>query len=76
MCGLKVSIKGDLPEKAGAVIKEYNLIEPGDEVISALSGGADSVALLFVLYSLSEKIGFTLRAAHLNHMIRDRKSVV
>lgn len=70
MCGLKVSIKGNLPEKAGAVIKEYNLIEPGDEVISALSGGADSVALLFVLYSLSEKIGFTLRAAHLNHMIR------
>lgn len=70
MSGLKVSIKDDLVFKIGSVIEEYNLINPGDEVISALSGGADSVALLFVLSALSEKIGFKFRAAHLNHMIR------
>lgn len=70
MCGLRVSIKGELPDKVLAAVKEYNLIEPGDEVISALSGGADSVALLYVLSFLSEKIGFNIRAAHLNHMIR------
>lgn len=70
MCALKVSITDELVRKAESVIEEYNLISPGDEVLSALSGGADSVALLCVLSALSEKIGFRLRAAHLNHMIR------
>lgn len=46
------------------------LIEKGDVVLVALSGGADSVCLLTVLYALSFEMGFTLKAAHLNHGIR------
>ena len=36
----------------------------------ALSGGADSMALLTVLNSLKGELGITLSAAHLNHLIR------
>ena len=36
----------------------------------ALSGGADSMALLTVLNSLKDELGITLSAAHLNHLIR------
>ncbi len=47
-----------------------NLLKKGDTVLVGLSGGADSVCLLTVLYALSFEMGFTLKAAHLNHGIR------
>ena len=46
------------------------MIEKGDTVVVALSGGADSVCLLLALCALSEKMDFSLCACHLNHMIR------
>ena len=51
-------------------IKKYNLIQNNDKVIVALSGGADSVTLLNVLYSLKEIYNLTLYAAHVNHNLR------
>jgi len=39
-------------------------------LLTGLSGGADSVCLLTVLYALSEKHGFSVAACHINHMIR------
>ena len=50
------------------------MVRPGDTVTCALSGGADSVALLFGLYLLKEKLGITLRAAHFNHHLRGEES--
>lgn len=70
MFGLKVFTEDKFTEGIYAAIKQYGLIESGDTVVVGLSGGADSVALLCVLSALSEKIGFKLKAAHLNHMIR------
>ena len=51
-------------------IKKYNMIEENDKIVVGLSGGADSSVLLTVLKKLSDKIGFTVCAAHLNHGIR------
>ena len=54
--------------------RQYGLIREGDKVVCALSGGADSVALLFALYLLKDKLGFTLEAAHFNHHLRGEES--
>lgn len=55
-------------------IREFNMIQKGDRVTVALSGGADSVCLLLVLDELKETLGFTLYACHINHMIRGEES--
>lgn len=60
--------------KLSTFVRQYDLISPGDEIICALSGGADSTALLFALYLLREKLQFTLSAAHFNHNLRSEES--
>ena len=55
-------------------LKAYRMVSPGDTVICAVSGGADSVALLFGLYLLKEKLGITQQAAHFNHQLRGMES--
>ncbi|MBE6780882.1 MAG: tRNA lysidine(34) synthetase TilS [Ruminococcaceae bacterium] len=57
-------------EKVLNAIKRFSLIEEGDTVTVALSGGADSVALLHALLSLKDELSITVNAAHLNHGIR------
>ncbi len=60
--------------KVCAFIRSQKLIQPGDRVVCALSGGADSVALLWAMYLLTEKLGITLSAAHFNHNLRGEES--
>ena len=55
-------------------IRQQGLILPGDTVVCAVSGGTDSVALLFALYLLKEKGSFHLEAAHFNHRLRGEES--
>ena len=55
-------------------IRRYGLISPGDRAICAVSGGADSVALLFAMYLLRERLDITLEAAHFNHRLRGEES--
>ncbi len=64
----------ELIRKVKENILKNNLLEKGDTVICALSGGADSVCLLHVLESLKDEIGFSLKAAHLNHGIRGEEA--
>ncbi|MCX5801491.1 MAG: tRNA lysidine(34) synthetase TilS [Candidatus Eisenbacteria bacterium] len=59
-----------LAKKVGEFIETKGLIVSRDSVLVAVSGGADSVALLQVLFDLHRDMGFTLEAAHLNHGIR------
>jgi len=57
-------------------VERFSLLENGvKEVTVALSGGADSMALLYVLNSLKEKLNISLSAAHLNHMIRGAEAL-
>jgi len=51
-------------------IDDHNLIEIGDKIVIGLSGGPDSVAMLYGLLALKEKYQIELFAVHLNHMIR------
>lgn len=46
----------------------------GKKILVALSGGADSVCLLRVLYALSKTMGFKVFALHVNHMIRGEEA--
>ncbi len=48
-------------------IKEHKLINDNDKIVVAVSGGADSVALLHVLHTLKETYNLTLYVCHLNH---------
>ncbi|MGN1180343.1 MAG: tRNA lysidine(34) synthetase TilS [Suilimivivens sp.] len=47
------------------------MIEKGDTIAAGVSGGADSVCLLFVLLKIREKIPFQLIVVHVNHGIRE-----
>ena len=53
-----------------SAIEHFSLIPKGSHVTVALSGGADSMALLHVLANLRNSLDFTLLAAHYNHGIR------
>lgn len=46
------------------------MVEPGDGVLVGLSGGADSVGLLLVLWKLRETFQISLRALHVHHGLR------
>ncbi len=49
-------------------------VSAGDTVVCAVSGGADSMALLWGMYLLREQLGITLKAAHFNHGLRGAES--
>jgi len=51
------------------------MLKHGDEVLIALSGGADSVALFSFLYTYADELDITLRAAHLEHGLRGEESL-
>lgn len=56
------------------MIRRYDMLSPGDTVTVALSGGADSVALLYALYLLRPKLDIRLEALHFNHGLRGEES--
>lgn len=55
-------------------IEKYELFKYQNNVTVALSGGADSVCLLYVLKELKYKYNLTLSAIHINHMLRGEES--
>jgi tRNA(Ile)-lysidine synthase len=57
-------------ERVKNTIRKYNLIAKGDKVVLGVSGGPDSVALVYLLNSLKKELGLTLHIAHLDHMLR------
>ncbi|MGA3315999.1 MAG: tRNA lysidine(34) synthetase TilS [Candidatus Korobacteraceae bacterium] len=61
-------------EKVLRYILERKLMRAGDRVCVAVSGGADSVALLRVLLELRTELGIVLAVAHFNHGLRAEAS--
>ncbi len=57
-----------------AQIRRYEMVKLGDHVICGVSGGADSMALLWGMYLLQEKLGIRISAAHYNHHLRGEES--
>lgn len=61
-------------KKVASIISENNLISAGNNITVALSGGRDSVALLYILNQLKKQFKFTMIALHVNHGIRGNES--
>jgi tRNA(Ile)-lysidine synthase len=61
-------------EQIKTLLVKRRLIAAGDRVTAAVSGGADSVAMLIVLSELRAKLGFELTTCHLNHQLRGEAS--
>lgn len=51
-------------------IQMNHMLQAGDTVVAGISGGADSVCLLFILLKMQKQIPFRLTAVHVNHQLR------
>ncbi len=54
-----------------ATVAHWGMVDPPQHVVVAVSGGADSIAMLYALFWLRHDLGLTLTAAHLDHCIRE-----
>ncbi len=54
--------------------KQFHMIERGDRIVVGVSGGADSVCLLYVLHKLIPVYSMELIAVHINHGIRGEEA--
>jgi tRNA(Ile)-lysidine synthase len=87
-CAMNSAAKSDLIGKIARALERAGLVrskasasrgdsseKSADEsIVLALSGGPDSVALLYALRELRPRFGFRLAAAHLNHRLRGAES--
>lgn len=64
----------ELAKRLLKTIRKQDLLRPGDRVAAAVSGGADSVALLLLLEELRPELGIVLSVTHVNHKLRAEES--
>jgi tRNA(Ile)-lysidine synthase len=66
-----------VPKLPGLVLRyvqKHELLQPGNRVGVAVSGGADSVALLRLFLELRQDLGVVLSVVHVNHQLRGASS--
>lgn len=63
-------LKFSFEKKLSLYIEKHGLIDAGDKVLVALSGGSDSVCLIKALCELKSRYKIAIVASHVNHMIR------
>ena len=69
-----------MTDKVLKTINKYNMLEDCKNIVAGLSGGADSVCLLYVLNDIVKntrlgiKSGIKITAAHVNHMLRGQRA--
>lgn len=59
-----------MEEKVFSFMEKHEMVQPGDKVILGVSGGADSVCLLFLLLEYRKKTPIELVTVHVNHGLR------
>lgn len=62
--------KSNIIEEVKKSILKFNMIQPGDKIIVAVSGGPDSICLLDLLTRFSKEFNISLVIAHYNHGLR------
>jgi tRNA(Ile)-lysidine synthase len=67
-------IENKILRKVRGTIARYEMFAPGDSVLVAVSGGPDSVALIYILNTIARDYPLQLAVAHLNHCLRERES--
>ncbi len=65
-----------LIRKVLKTIEKYNMIEKGDMIVLAISGGPDSTCLLDILNQIKEQLKISLMVAHVHHGIRKKEADV
>jgi tRNA(Ile)-lysidine synthase len=69
---IKPIIDSATARKVSRTIDRHGMLTAGDRVLVAVSGGADSTALLHLLHAMRARLGISLAVAHLNHGLRGR----
>ena len=62
-------------ERIFKTIEEYKMIHPGMRLLAGVSGGADSVCLLYALKEYRKQVPFSLKVIHVEHGIRGEESL-
>ena len=57
-------------KKVREYIKTHKMLGDEDKVIAGISGGADSICLLFMLLRLKQEMGFQIACVHVHHGLR------
>lgn len=69
-----MAVRSKLISSFLAHVQKNELLRPGDRIGVAVSGGADSIALLLLLLELRDKLGIVLSVVHFNHKLRGKAS--
>ncbi|WP_287152582.1 ATP-binding protein, partial [Candidatus Solincola tengchongensis] len=57
-------------QRVRRTVRKWEMLQPGDLVVVAVSGGADSLVLLDVLVQIAPLEGVSLRVLHVDHGLR------
>jgi len=70
---MRNTIKKTITNRVSDLLKDIGISEK-DHIIASVSGGPDSVCMLYLLYILKNKLGYKLTIAHFNHKLRGKES--
>lgn len=65
-----------LLERVKRIIESNHLVEKGERVIVGVSGGVDSMVLLYLLNAYLQELNLSLIVAHINHGLRPLESAM